>query len=183
MTRLLPLAPVLVLLAGCAAGDRNGPDPFFGGSPWRPPATPPTASAAPAAPPSFPTATSSSSTAALASGPSRPPDSRSGLQIGAPGPTAPVPVAPRPSEPPARLTGPAPPSLRLVSYEQAQVALLSRGVKWQRLEMTGDAGEWKFSCSLPSRQSASMSRTYEGRGPNYLAAMQAVLDQIEREGR
>ena len=66
---------------------------------------------------------------------------------------------------------------------RSQVVLLGRGVKWQRLEMAGDAGEWKFSCALPDKRNANINRAYEGRGPNYLAAMQAVLDQMEREGR
>jgi hypothetical protein len=67
------------------------------------------------------------------------------------------------------------------SFEQAQALLSSHGVKWQRLETWGDQGEWKFSCSIPSRQNAFISRTYEGRATDSLAAVRAVLAQIDKE--
>lgn len=69
----------------------------------------------------------------------------------------------------------------VMSYEQAQAILLSRGVKWQRLETWGDRGEWKFSCSIPNRQNPFISRTYEGRATDYLSAVRAVLGQIDNE--
>ncbi len=181
----LLLSSCLILLFGCTGDNRREADPLLG--------------APIAGPAALPPPSSSGSTAALAAGPSqsRPPESRSGLQIGnATPPTAlvnsgPSPPALRPPEPTGRLTSnpipttgstlPAAP--HLASYEQAQVALLGKGVKWQQLQMAGDPGEWSFSCSLPDRQNPSISRTYTGKGPNYLAAMQAVLDQMEREGR
>jgi hypothetical protein len=68
---------------------------------------------------------------------------------------------------------------RPMSYDQAQAALAARGVQWQRLEAVGP--EWKFTCSVPSRQDQQRSRTYEGRAATYLAAIQAVLEQMDRE--
>jgi hypothetical protein len=183
---LATLSPCLILLlAGCNGDNRREGDPLLG--------------APVAGPAALPPPSSSGSTAALAGGtsPSRPADSRSGLQIGSgTPPTALVSATPnapalRPPEPTAHLTSnpipstgsTAPMTPHLASYEQAQVTLLGKGIKWQQLQMTGDPGEWSFSCSLPDRQNPAMSRTYSGKGPNYLAAMQAVLDQMEREGR
>lgn len=77
--------------------------------------------------------------------------------VGQPGAAAPIPL-----------------TSRLATYEQAQFLLQARQIKWQRLEMIGQGGEWKFSCS-------ASSRTYEARAATYLAAMQAVLDQMDRE--
>jgi len=183
------------LLAGCATDRPRAGDPFFGGAlTGGPPAGPapgsaagpgaPLAPAPSAVPPAWPAATAAGSTAALASGPARLPDSRSGLQIGPASGRAAQPLTPplRAPEPVARLTGNPPPP-RVASYEQAQAVLLGRGVKWQRLEMAGDAGDWKFSCALPDKRNANISRTYEGKGPNYFAAMQVVLEQMDREGR
>jgi hypothetical protein len=70
---------------------------------------------------------------------------------------------------------------RIGSYEQAQEQLARRGVTWQRLESWGDRGEWQFSCSVPNRQNKFISRTYEARGKDYLSAVRAVLDQIDKE--
>ena len=67
----------------------------------------------------------------------------------------------------------------MTTYEQAQAILAARGVSWQRLE--GDQGKWKFSCSIPNPQNRNISRTYEARDADHLAAIQAVLDQISKE--
>jgi len=188
---LVILSSSLLLLAGCASDNHRGGDPLLGGAvpiaaTGVAPANP-GAPASPTVPPAVPMATTTGSTAALAAGAGAGPGpSRSGLRIGDATASANVPVTPplRAPEPTARLTGAVgPTSQRLASYEQAQVVLLGRGVKWQRLEMAGDAGEWKFSCALPDKRNANINRAYEGRGPNYLAAIQAVLDQMEREGR
>jgi hypothetical protein len=56
-------------------------------------------------------------------------------------------------------------------------------VTWQRLETTGAQGEWQFSCSLPNRQNPSISHTYQAQGHDPLAAIKAVLEQIDREQR
>lgn len=69
---------------------------------------------------------------------------------------------------------------RITSYEQAMSVLTTRGVKWRRLE-TVENNESKFTCSIPSPQNPAVSRTYEARAANDLAAIQAVLDQIDRD--
>jgi len=71
--------------------------------------------------------------------------------------------------------------LRISSYEQAETLLKARGALWYGLEMLGDTGEWKFSCIVPNRQRPGSRRTYEARDRNKLAAVQAVLDQIEKD--
>jgi hypothetical protein len=71
--------------------------------------------------------------------------------------------------------------LRLSSYEQAETLLKAHGALWYGLEMLGDTGEWKFSCIVPNRQRPGSRRTYEARDRNKLAAVQAVLDQIEKD--
>jgi hypothetical protein len=71
------------------------------------------------------------------------------------------------------------------AYAQAQEMLRARGVTWQRLETWGEGGEWKFSCSIPNPQNPSIRRNYEYRAPGEygLAAIRAVLEQIDRERR
>ncbi len=72
---------------------------------------------------------------------------------------------------------------QVITYEQAQERLAARGVAWQRLETGGEQGEWKFSCSIPNRQNPNVSRTYEARACDFLTAIRAVLDQIDKEQR
>lgn len=72
-------------------------------------------------------------------------------------------------------------SSRIASYEQAQSYLASQGVTWQRLETWGDKGEWKFSCSIPNKQNQYISRNYEAKAPDYLAAIQAVVEQMQKD--
>jgi hypothetical protein len=72
---------------------------------------------------------------------------------------------------------------RTMSYEQAESVLTAKGVTWQRLETWGDAGEWKFSCSIPNRNNPNIRRTYEARAHDSLGALRAVLDQIDKEQR
>jgi hypothetical protein len=72
-------------------------------------------------------------------------------------------------------------STRNGSYEQAQAQLAARGVIWQRLENASDTGEWKFSCAVPNRQNPNVHRTYEAKAKDFLSAMQAVLEQIDKE--
>jgi hypothetical protein len=87
---------------------------------------------------------------------------------------------------PAVAPGPAPSivsvaSAQVTTYEQAQAALAARGVSWQRLETWGDRGDWKFSCSIPNPQNRYISRTYEAQAHDYLSAIRAVLDQINKD--
>jgi hypothetical protein len=60
------------------------------------------------------------------------------------------------------------------------MVLAGRGVQGQRLEKWGDSG-WKFTCSVPSRTGTNAFRTYVGQAATDLGAIQAVLDQIDRE--
>lgn len=90
---------------------------------------------------------------------------------------------PRPPEPvfqPVSRASASPVPASRSTYEQIQAQLTARGVKWQRQETWGDTG-WKFSCSVPNKQNPFISRTYEAQAPTYLAAVQAVLEQIDRE--
>lgn len=195
-------------LAGCQGSRNQTSDPLMGAHPSQsaqPPAplasAPPKPTAAPAVPPP-PVPSSLTSNAALASTSSRSLDSSNDLRIGNSSPAAGnsggwqgrgTPVAMATSQPASGIDpaarhdslvarGVSPASgARVASYEQAQAILAARGVKWQRLETWGEAGEWKFSCSIPSRQNAFISRTYEGRATDYLSAVRAVLNQIDQD--
>lgn len=70
---------------------------------------------------------------------------------------------------------------RVTTYEQAQSFLAAQGVTWQRLETWGDKGEWRFSCSIPNKQNQYISRNYEAKARDYLAAIQAVIEQMQKE--
>jgi hypothetical protein len=136
--------------------------------------------------------------AALAANSSRPPaDPRSDLRIGDAASRPPM-AQLRPPESAAARTGtltstvqpgngtlpPAPggqPPGSNASLEQAQARLAGRGVRWQRLEMAPDQRNWQFSCSIPSRQNPNISRTYEAQGATPANAVQAVLDQLDRD--
>ncbi|MBL8798106.1 MAG: hypothetical protein JNM56_29685 [Planctomycetia bacterium] len=198
------------LLVGCASDNRTV-DPLVGGPPLNnnpPAAAPPAALGRPttgnttaAVPTALPplTAGNKNSTAAVAAGPAKPLDPTRDLRIDNVTPmvqpvSRQVPYGRDPQgsagatlQQPVSATGapgvaaPIPITNRLSTYEQAQMLLQARQIKWQRLEMVGTGGEWKFSCSAPSRQNPASSRTYEARAATYLAAMQAVLDQMERE--
>ena len=72
---------------------------------------------------------------------------------------------------------------QVVTFEQAQASLRAHGVTWQRLETSADAGEWTFSCWIPSRQNPSTHQNYEARASDQIAALRAVLEQIERDQR
>ena len=146
------------LLAGCGTtgtAKSKGQDPLLGPPPGSPVAGTPT---------------SKTSNAALA-----------GTSGGLPS-TPPVTITPA-SAVSGTKTGAWPPAsapgARPLTYDQAQAVLAGRGVQWQRLEAVGS--EWKFTCSLPSRQDPARSRTYEGRAATYLAAIQAVLEQMDQE--
>ena len=69
---------------------------------------------------------------------------------------------------------------RIRTFEEGQQFLMARGVKWQRLETAGE-GEWRFSCSLATRQGSTSMRTYEATDRYGLTAMQKVIDQVVRD--
>ncbi len=151
--------------------------------------------------PPLPASTTAGSTAALASGAAPTFDGRHNLQIddtarpvaGNPGwtnPAAgavlqrPVPV-PGQSAPPTG-AAPAPGNVALVSgpkvttYEQAQAQLRARGVLWQRLETPSNQPA-KFTCAVPNPQNKQISRVYEAQAASGLEAIQAILEQIDKD--
>jgi hypothetical protein len=192
-------------LTGCQGLNQlTGPDPLLGKAAapiGNKPVVP--ADPAPVASLPSPNVNASASTAALAAGATPAVDGRHNLRIEdpipAPGgqswrgqpPAGGTPVLQRP-EPIAAEPGPiaersSPYSVGLVSgsrvmtYDQAQEQLKTRGILWQRLEMVADQGKWKFSCSVPNRQNRMINRTYEAVADTDLAAMQAVLDQMDKK--
>jgi hypothetical protein len=46
--------------------------------------------------------------------------------------------------------------------------------------MVAGTGEWQFSCSIPNRQNPNVNRQYRATAATELAAIQAVLDQIDK---
>jgi hypothetical protein len=182
-----------------------------GGRAAAPAASPDTATAAV---PPLTAPSTSTSTAALASGTAQPLDATHDLRIGGNpvgGPAAPpgAPVTATPAsdwkgQAPVVLRGPEPPAptpapqqapaqspgivpvggIRVLTFEQAQVQLRARGVTWQRLEVLGENGQWKFSCSVPNGQNPNIRRNYESPPlPDPLTAIQAVLIQMDRDQR
>lgn len=87
---------------------------------------------------------------------------------------APVALPPPPSGGQAGVNG-------VTTFEQAKDELKARGAVWQRLEMVGETGEWKYSCSIPNRQNPRIRRTYEAKASEPIAAVRAVLEQIDKE--
>lgn len=65
------------------------------------------------------------------------------------------------------------------SYEQLQQQLRARGMTWYRQETW--QGGVKFSCSVPNPINPTFDRTYEATARDYQSALQAVLDQIDRD--
>ncbi len=202
----------LVLLASCRTTSpepKQAPvDPLLGGPPVQK-GTPPSAAPRADATPGLPAPSSSTSPAALANGAVPSLDPNRELSINdrntgtaatptggwrGPGSTAaggapdvqlrpPVPAG-APTAPPRQDAPPLPAATpRVATFEQAEDALRARGVTWQRLETAPDTGEWKFSCFIPSRDNPSVHRTYEARARDQVAALQAVLEQIDREQR
>lgn len=198
------LAVVCLAWAGCEGPQRVAGDPLLGRSAAVTPGPRPNqtagASGVPALPP-LPAPTTAGSTAALAAGAAPVFDGRHNLQIDDPRPTAgnpawtsptaggtvlqqPVPI-PGQSAPPTG-AAPAPGTIALVSgpkvtsYEQAQAQLAARGVLWQRLEAVANQ-QWKFSCSVPNPQNKQISRVYEAQAASGLEAIQAILEQIDKD--
>ncbi|HLW64769.1 MAG TPA: hypothetical protein VKS79_05565 [Gemmataceae bacterium] len=81
---------------------------------------------------------------------------------------------------PAAYTATSSGSARIRTFEEGQQFLMARGVKWQRLETAGE-GEWRFTCSLPTKAGSTSMRTYEATDKYGLIAMQKVIDQVVRD--
>lgn len=95
----------------------------------------------------------------------------------------PAPPAPPPAEPARTNTGFGFFTGRQSDINPLLALLRQRGATFQRLETWGDEGQWKFSCAIPNRQNAAIRRTYEARAGDPMAAVRAVLDQIDKEQR
>jgi hypothetical protein len=186
-----PITLSLCLLVGCTPSrpQHTGNDPLSGGPPipGGGSAVAPPVPVTSGPPPAVPVLSTTPPVAALASGSLGPPLSggqdlrindsngwspNAGVRLNQPMP------APAPVTPVARTN--ALPGLRLASFEQAQSLLDAHSVKWQRLESSGDS-EWKFSCSVANAKNPNLSQTYEAQARSALAAVQAVLDQIEKD--
>lgn len=66
------------------------------------------------------------------------------------------------------------------TYEQVQAELTARGVLWQKLDRIGE-NEWKFSCIVPNKRDPRLRRTYVAGANDSLAAMRAVLEQMDAD--
>jgi hypothetical protein len=100
--------------------------------------------------------------------------------VGGPAPLPPATsgFGPAPAGAPVTLTS----GGAITTMEQAYAALKQRGVTWSNLQQL-DRGEWKFICAIPNPQNATNQTKYVGSAPgeNGLAAIRAILDQIDRD--
>lgn len=192
---------LLPWVAGCATDDYGGHDPLLGGPPIpKPSATPATPTAAPknmSVVPPLPASNTNTSTAALAGGGFQPLDGRHDLRIGTNrgasaggdpwrGPGSQTGVILRQPEAVNNTTAVNNNTVQVggipkPTYEQAKTKLAARGVLWQRLETSGESGEWKFSCGTPSPRDPNLRRTYEAKAPDPVTAMQAVIEQMDKD--
>lgn len=200
-----------VLLVGCAGSRSSTPhhDPLFGPPPPRPRygasaadtgGTPEKeVTALPAPPPS-------GSPAALASGKVPVFDagrdlriaggdswkgSTTGVTLSPPEPAATAPAQPQPPPQQAQqITAPqrpggAPATITLVrgpqvsTFEEAQAQLQARGITRHSLAAVG--GEWRFIVWVPNRDNPDINRRYEYQATEPVAAIRAVLEQIDRD--
>jgi hypothetical protein len=113
----------------------------------------------------------------------RPSRSEAVPQLGEPTATAPAAGlqlrAPEwaPADTVRRVAGESPaPGALVLDFDQGQTLLTARGASEFRLERV--EGGWEFSCRV-----AATGRRYLARNSNYLAALQSVLEQIDRDGR
>jgi hypothetical protein len=200
------LPAVAGLLAGCAPDDfAHNQDPLLGGgSAIRP--TGPTIAAGPTQPapqpgvPPLPATSPSGSPAALASAgrgtldPNRP-ELRMGGDTAAPawgvqggaspgvalqppqplaGSGGAVPLQPKPT-PDVQLTG----NTTAPTYQQLKAQLLARGVSVINITTKGE--EVTLTCFVPLKDNQNAHQRYDAKGRDELAAMQAVLDQIDKK--
>ncbi len=119
-----------------------------------------------------------------------PPVPNPGASIAAPvAPSLPVtPLgAPIPSVAPAvtlaagTQPSPVPANLQTANFEQLQAMLAARNVTWQRLELVGEQGDWRFQCAIPNPANKSMRRNYVATlpGGSGLPAIRAVIAEID----
>jgi hypothetical protein len=202
----------LLALAGCAGGSNGQGDPLLGNQQPVPvvgagaavPVTPKTEPAGPL--PTLAAPNASVSTAALATASVPQLDSKSDSRIDPPpaakltgaaavgtGRENPSPVmlrAPESTGSPADVS----PLTRLDNVSAVPVAggdgqwsalvkrLQDRGMTAFRLEMQRD-GVWRCICSIPDRRNPSLKQTYNTSAADPLAALRAVVEEVEREPR
>ncbi|MCS6978381.1 MAG: hypothetical protein NZM31_15435 [Gemmatales bacterium] len=63
--------------------------------------------------------------------------------------------------------------------EQALEQLRARGVNWHQSEPVG--GQWRLRCTVPDPSRSDVSRFYEAYGTDELAAIWAVIQQIDEQ--
>jgi hypothetical protein len=183
-----------LFLTGCGGTARSGGnDPLVGGGPALPAET---ARAKEQPLPAVPAPSASTSPANLASGAvpalegsrdlridgtesgrSRAPVTGASLTtpvpVGSgPGSLPPVPVVPMGGTPPAPAS-----SLDLVRV------LEQRGMQGFRLERNRETGQWRCTCSIPNAQNLAVKNTYDATAADAPAALQAIIDKIDREPR
>jgi hypothetical protein len=104
----------------------------------------------------------------------------SGVSLGPPD-TPPDPTPPRSSgdiKPVGAVS--AAPALDL---RQMIASLEQRGMKGFRLDQQRDSGQWRCTCSIPSKNNPSVKQTYDHTAADPEAAVRAVLDQVEKDTR
>jgi hypothetical protein len=200
----------LALLAGCQGGAMQGiaNDPLLG--PGRPTQGPTSLTSGGGGVPPLPANHAMTSPAALAGGPAPQTDAGRDLRSGgAPGAnpyaapswsqspprpgqaglSAPELSAPAAGTPLTATSATSPGVAPMVplsdAYAQVQEALRARRVSAQRLETSGDAGEWHFWCAIPRADNPNLRTNYEAKavGENGLAAMRAVIEEIDRANK
>ena len=148
-------AMAILALSGCAADNRRGDDPLYGGN-----------AAAPRNASANATPTRSPGTASLATNPrsSLSRDNRLAIDNRKSGGVQQASWN----------------NTNNMTVEQLRERLNARGVTWQ-----GDTevreGKYTFRCSMPNPRNLAVNRHFEAEGPDEISAMTAVLQQIEKE--
>jgi hypothetical protein len=176
MSRPLPawatVTTLAALAAGCTHDLRPKSDPILGGDP------PKSAPASRLRTPYPPVPLSAPPPAALAAGLDRAPDDGDDFRSPTPRPLASgvTLAAPATGGGWSPVAGP-----RGGTVEEWQDDLLRRGLRDQRLEPTAD-GLYRFTASRPRPGSPGVNRRYQAVATTPLAAVQAVADQLARDG-
>jgi hypothetical protein len=71
-------------------------------------------------------------------------------------------------------------SATVTTFEQAEKELKARGALLQRLQVVAQSGEWTCRCSMPNPQNPRIQRTYEATRSDPVAAMRAVLEELDK---
>ena len=85
-----------------------------------------------------------------------------------------MPLQPKPT-PDVQLTG----NTTAPTYQQLKAQLLARGVSVINITTKGE--EVTLTCFVPLKDNQNAHQRYDAKGRDELAAMQAVLDQIDKK--